>query len=134
MIRRRTAALVCAGLCLLAAAGGAVYALWCRQAAAQTTATVYLDGEAICSFDLAHITETQTFTVGEPGAQNTIAVSPAGIAVIAADCPDQVCVRQGVRAHGPAPIVCLPNRLSIRFSDSGAEETAPDAVSGTGGS
>ena len=133
MTRRRIAACVCAGLCLLAAAGGVMYALWYRQAAGQTTATVYLDGEALCSFDLAHVAETQTFTVGEPGAQNTIEVSPAGIAVIAADCPDQVCVHQGVRAHGPAPIVCLPNRLSIRFSDAATDDALPDAVSGTGG-
>ena len=81
---------------------------------------------------VSRITETETITTGEPGAQNTIQVSGEGIAVIAADCPDQVCVRQGVRAHGSAPIVCLPNRLSIRFSD-GTAEALPDAVSGTGG-
>lgn len=133
MTRRCIAVCLCAGLCLLAAAGGVVYALWYQQAANQTTATVYLDGQPLYSFDLTRVTETQTFTVGESGSQNTIQVSPAGIAVIAADRPDQVCVNQGARAHGPTPIVCLPNRLSIRFSDTDTDNTLPDAVSGTGG-
>lgn len=95
-----------------------------------TIATVYLDGEALYTFALSEVEEVQFFTVGEPGAQNTIRVSPEGIAVVEADCPDQVCVNQGVHAHGPTPIVCLPHKLSIRFSDSDADAGALDATTG----
>ena len=70
------------------------------------------------SQNLSSVKETETFTVGEPGAQNTIQISPDGIGVIEADCRDQICVKQGIRSHGPEPIVCLPHKLSIRFKDS----------------
>lgn len=96
----------------------------------EVIATIYVDDQAYASYDLSTITDTELITIGEPGAQNTIRISPEGIAVIAADCPDQVCVHQGTHSHGPAPIVCLPHRLSIRFSEKTDNPDSLDAVVG----
>lgn len=96
----------------------------------EVIATIYVDDQAYASYDLSTITDTELITIGEPGAQNTIRISPEGIAVIAADCPDQVCVHQGTHSHGPTPIVCLPHRLSIRFSEKTATPDSLDAVVG----
>ncbi len=98
------------------------------------TAVITYQGKEIRTVDLSTVKDTETFTLGEPGEQNTIQISPEGIGVIEADCRDQICVNQGIRAHGPEPIVCLPHKLSIRFiSSSGAcadADTALDAVTG----
>ena len=51
------------------------------------------------------------------------AVSDGKIAVTAASCPDADCVRCGPQNSGP-PIVCLPNRVSIRFSENGEVDGA----------
>lgn len=96
----------------------------------EVIATIYVDDQAYASYDLSTITDTELITIGEPGAQNTIRISPEGIAVIAADCPDQVCVHQGTHSHGPTPIVCLPHRLSIRFSEKTDNPGSLDAVVG----
>ena len=96
----------------------------------EVIATIYVDDQAYASYDLSTITDTELITIGEPGAQNTIRISPEGIAVIAADCPDQVCVHQGTHSHGPMPIVCLPHRLSIRFSEKTDNPDSLDAVVG----
>lgn len=111
---------------VLVIAAGSVYWFWLRGAD-ETIATITLDGEIIAEYDLSQVRETEMFTVGAPGAENTIRVSPEGIAVISADCPDQVCVHQGVRSHGPQPIVCLPHKLSITFS---TDANGVDAVAG----
>ena len=111
---------------MLVIAAGSVYWFWLRGAD-ETIATITMDGEIIAEYDLSQVRETEMFTVGAPGAENTIRVSPEGIAVISADCPDQVCVHQGVRSHGPQPIVCLPHKLSITFS---ADANGVDAVAG----
>lgn len=111
---------------VLVLAAGSVYWFWLRGAD-ETIATITLDGEVIAEYDLSQVRETEMFTVGAPGAENTIRVSPEGIAVISADCPDQVCVHQGVRSHGPQPIVCLPHKLSITFS---TDANGVDAVAG----
>ena len=117
-------------VCLLA-----VWAVMHRKGSSQSIAEIVYQGKVIRTVDLASVKTTETFTVGEPGEQNTIQISPDGIGVIEADCKDQICVRQGIRAHGPEPIVCLPHKLSIRFSDSGQADGADgspalDAVTG----
>ena len=124
-MKRRRFLLAALALVLVIAAGS-VYWFWLRGAD-ETIATITLDGEVIAEYDLSQVRETEMFTVGAPGAENTIRVSPEGIAVISADCPDQVCVHQGVRSHGPQPIVCLPYKLSITFS---ADANGVDAVAG----
>lgn len=127
---RRRATRVCAVLVVLLALAAIAGCLWLLQARSETVASISIDGEVIATYDLSRVTTSETFTVGEPGAQNTIRVSPEGIAVIRADCPDQVCVNQGERSHGPTPIVCLPHHLSIRFSDGGDDEGSLDAATG----
>lgn len=124
-MKRRRFLLAALALVLVLAAGS-VYWFWLRGAD-ETIATITLDGEVIAEYDLSQVRETEMFTVGAPGAENTIRVSPEGIAVISADCPDQVCVHQGVRSHGPQPIVCLPHKLSITFS---TDANGVDAVAG----
>lgn len=124
-MKRRRFLLAALALVLVIAAGS-VYWFWLRDAD-ETIATITLDGEVIAEYDLSQVRETEMFTVGAPGTENTIRVSPEGIAVISADCPDQVCVHQGVRSHGPQPIVCLPHKLSITFS---VDANGVDAVAG----
>lgn len=66
----------------------------------------------------------QEFTVEAPqGGYNTILIRGGKIAVTDADCPDGVCMGQGFRNGGP-PIVCLPNRLEIRFVEPQAVDAA----------
>ncbi len=106
-----------------------------QKGRSQSVAQIVYQGEIIRTIDLSSVKQTETFTVGKTGSQNTIQISPDGISVIHADCKDQICVRQGIRAHGPEPIVCLPHKLSIRFSEPvQAEGTgshqALDAVTG----
>lgn len=123
---KRRKFLLAAPALVLVIAAVSVYWFWLRGAD-ETIATITLDGEIIAEYDLSQVRETEMFTVGAPGAENTIRVSPEGIAVISADCPDQVCVHQGVRSHGPQPIVCLPHKLSITFS---TDANGVDAVAG----
>ena len=86
------------------------------------TAEITLDGNVIRTVDL---NKDDTFTIQSKWGENTIVVENGTIRVDTASCPDHVCVEQGA-CSGGIPIVCLPNRLVIRFMDS----AAADAVSG----
>lgn len=112
-------------LLLLCACLLAVWGVMRQRGRSQSIAQIVYQGEIIRTVDLSSVKTTETFTIGDPGSQNTIQISPEGIGVIHADCKDQICVRQGIHSHGPEPIVCLPHKLSIRFSD-------PDQTEGTG--
>lgn len=64
------------------------------------------------------MTDEYTFEVpGEGGASNTVCVRPGSIAIISANCPDQICVHQGFISTSLLPITCLPNRLVIRVRE-----------------
>jgi hypothetical protein len=62
------------------------------------------------------------------GSVNVIAVEHKRIRMLAADCPDGICVRQGWINSGAIPIVCLPNRIVIKFKS--GNEADVDAVVG----
>ena len=87
------------------------------------SAEIYSGGELIRTVSLS---TDQEFTVETPqGGRNTVTVKDGKIAVTDADCPDHYCMDRGFRNSGPG-IVCLPNRLVIRF----VEETGIDAAVG----
>lgn len=67
----------------------------------------------------------QSFSVLTPDGGNVITVQDGKIGVTQASCPDHYCMDRGMCDRG-AQIVCLPNRLIIRFR--GAQ--AVDSVAG----
>ena len=56
----------------------------------------------------------QTITIETATGSNTVTVRDGAVAVTEADCPDHYCMLRGYCAGG-SDIVCLPNRLVIRF-------------------
>lgn len=83
---------------------------------AAKTAEVRSDGKVLYTLDLSKGGE---YRVEHGEDWNLLVVENGKIRVDAASCASQDCVRRGA-ADGGAPIVCLPNRLVIEFSDDGA--------------
>ena len=79
------------------------------------TALVYSDGALVARLDLSADTRLR---VDYAGGWNILVVENGAIRVEEASCPDGDCMRQGAKSGG-APIICLPNQLSIRFTDEG---------------
>ena len=80
-------------------------------------ATIYQHGILIETINLDRAGDPYIIViVGEDGAQNVVLVERGRISVSSANCPDQICVRQGPIADGTVPIVCLPHRLVIEIT------------------
>lgn len=86
------------------------------------TAVIYQNGREIVRVDLSSV--TQSYTIPLDG--NVILVEPGSIRMQSADCPDQICVHQGV-LRDAGRIVCLPNRVLIEMEHT---KDAPDAKAG----
>ena len=116
------------GLILLLSAGAAMFLAF--RTAPGTVANVYQDGQCIYSVDLSAVEEPYTLPVTCDDGTNTIAIEPGRICIQEADCPDQVCVRDGWLTDSAAPIVCLPHKLVIRLEQTSAmeSENSIDAV------
>ena len=97
-------------LILIVCAGASFYILMPREAS--THAEITSHGEVIRTVDLRI---DQEFTVGNgDGGHNVITVQDGKIGVSGATCPDHYCMRRGFCNSG-TEIVCLPNRMTIRF-------------------
>ena len=80
---------------------------------ASATATVRSDGITVMTLDLSVDGE---YRIESDYGVNVLRVEDGKVSVVSADCPTQDCVRHAPSNAG-APIVCLPNRLVVAFSD-----------------
>lgn len=62
------------------------------------------------------------------GGYNLIVVGPEGVSITEADCPDQLCVKQGLIDGGGQSIICLPHRLCVRLVSLSGQEEGLDAL------
>lgn len=74
------------------------------------------DGQEVYAADLL-LTEDAVFDVEYQGHVNTVEIRDHRIRVKDADCPDLTCVRMGWLSSASMPIVCLPHKLVIAFTD-----------------
>ncbi len=74
------------------------------------------DEKVLYSFDLSE-TEDREIKISYGDSSNTIRIEKGEIWVQEAECPDQTCVEMGRLYSESLPIVCLPNRLIIRFAE-----------------
>ena len=108
--------LVGAVLLVSAVAGMLVF----RGRTGAATASLYQDGECIRTIALDDVNKPFSFTVEWEDGCNVIEVERGRIRVAEADCPDQVCVRQGWISNSVVPIACLPHRLVIQLESAGS--------------
>ena len=91
------------------------------------TADIYHNGILVESISLGMVSETWCLTlVSENGNVNKIEIRPGEIGMLYADCPDQLCVKQGFISNSHLPITCLPNRVVITLRNT--DGVQPDAV------
>lgn len=104
-----------------------------RRQASGYIAEVYQDGTLLMRIPLDEAAEPYRFTVTSPdGGTNELEVSRGGICVCSADCPDKLCVHQGIISDSRLPIICLPNRLVILLcpdNDAAVNSETPDMIS-----
>lgn len=106
------------------------FCLWIFRPTDRKIVEILSDGEIIYTFDMTKV-ENQEIVIfydshdnsdndngnHAHGSSNTIQIENGEIWVREAQCPDQTCVKMGKLYSESLPIVCLPNRLTIRFAE-----------------
>ena len=90
---------------------------------------IYQDGILVQTIQLPHTGAPETIELSGPAGGNTVEISEDGVRVLSAGCPDGICVAHGYLQEDTGPIVCLPNRLVVRFSNK-TDRSGVDAVAG----
>ena len=81
-------------------------------------AGIYKDGSLVEKIDLNSVTGEREITISGDYGDNVILVSNGRIEMKSADCPDKLCVEHGELKVSSSPIVCLPNKVVIKFEGS----------------
>lgn len=89
---------------------------WLLRPTPAVSVEVWSQGELIKTLSLE---KDQTITVETETGRNVVTVKDGKVAVTEANCPDKVCVNRGW-CSGGAQIVCLPNRLILKFTGGNA--------------
>lgn len=69
------------------------------------------------SIDLNNTENQEIIITSDDGKTNTVLIENGKICISHAQCPDQTCVKMGVLYSESLPIVCLPNKLIIRYCE-----------------
>ena len=127
-----TAALLISILLVLTTAACLLYLFLIPRTYSGCIAEIYRDGQLLQSIPLAQVQEPYIIEISSGNnCTNRIEVHTGGIGVVWADCPDQLCVRQGFSETPVIPIACLPNKLVIRLRPENGKESSsdtPDAI------
>ena len=113
---------------LLVAAGAALLVLRLTRTAGGTV-KVAVDGRVVAQLPLG-VDCTRVFE-SERGS-NTVVIREGGVSVTESDCPDKICVNQGVIRYSGESIVCLPHKLVVTVvggPSSGLDATAGEVAS-----
>lgn len=86
---------------------------------------VIKNNKVIKTIDLSKVKESYEFEVkGDNEESNTIKIENTGVSIVSASCKDKICIHTGKIKDSSLPIVCLPNKLIIKFES--AEESEDD--------
>lgn len=110
----RAMLMICAVLALIAALFFAFRAF--APPPREKIITVAVNGEVIDAIHIASDSEPFERTYQAEGSFNTVRAEGGRVAVVSADCRDQLCVRHGWLTRPGDSSVCLPNRLIVRVT------------------
>ena len=90
---------------------GALSVWFLRDTEGASAVELWSDGVLIDTWSLR---VDQSITVDYGDGYNVVSVKNGKVAVTEATCPDHYCMKRGF-CNGGAAIVCLPNRLVLKF-------------------
>ena len=87
------------------------------------TVEIISDGKTIYTLDLS-LEDDREITVEYKNRINVITIKDGDIWMSEAECPDHTCIKTGHLSQSGVPIVCLPNKLMIRYKEGGELDAA----------
>ncbi len=116
----QTLLMIPAAVIFLASAAASAFMLFRHKA---RTVEIISGGTVLYTLDLSHESD-RDITVVYEGRKNVIRIEDHDIFMLEAECPDHTCIKTGRLSKAGVPIVCLPNKLMIRYSSADGDTDA----------
>ena len=89
--------------------------------------SVSVDGETVGTFPMNEDTEHEIQGVG---GVNLLVIEDGECFIREADCPDELCVKQGKISRKGESVICLPHKVVVGIEGEGVDEDDLDVVVG----
>ena len=98
-----------------------ILSVWILKKSDRTMIEIVQNGTVLHTIDL-NTAKDQDIRIDAPdgSSYNIVSIRGGTVSVSEAGCPDQTCVKMGILQSDHLPIVCLPNKLIVRFAEGGA--------------
>lgn len=103
-------------VCIVIFLIGIVGSLWLIFRPHGQTVQIVQDGKVLYTIDLEK-SDDRTIETDYNGSKNIVSIHNHQISVTGTDCPDHTCMKMGELKSTAIPIVCLPNKLVIKFTE-----------------
>lgn len=90
-------------------------------------AVIYVKGQLYKRITLTEDMKKESFNIKTDLGENIVEVEKDGIRIIDADCPDEICVKDGFKDKVGDVLVCLPHKIVIEIK--GEKNSDIDGVS-----
>jgi len=78
-------------------------------------AEIYVDGELIKTISFDDTTNAEPFTVKTELGVNVIKIQNGKVQIIDANCPDELCIKDGPISKPGEMLVCLPHKVVVEI-------------------
>lgn len=108
---------ICLAIACVIFIASAAAAFILYRPAESTWAEIVQDGKVLYTIDLDESPDRTIRIDAKDGGYNIVEIKDGKICISEADCPDKTCVKTGVLRSEGVPIVCLPHKLVIKYTD-----------------
>lgn len=84
-------------------------------------AEVYFENNVILTIDFEKLEDETIYYVDGAKGKVGIKASKKGVWIFDANCPDQLCIKQGIISNSAQTITCLPNKIIIKLVGKGVD-------------
>jgi hypothetical protein len=106
---------------ILVILGATSATFWIFRPSESEYVDIVQENNVIMTIDIANESDKVLRIDSPGGGWNDITIKDGDIYVSDSDCPDRTCIKTGKLRSESVPIVCLPHKLIIRFSDKNGE-------------
>ncbi len=106
-----------------------IYKWYLNQAYDEKYLEISVKGEFFRKIPLEDDSKVETFNINTDLGINIVKIDNGRVGIVDADCPDELCIKDGFISQPGEMLVCLPNKLVLEIKGQKQAETELDELS-----
>lgn len=106
-----------------------IYKWYTNQVYGEKYLEISVKGELFKTLPLKEDSKEETLNINTDLGVNIVKISNGRVGIVDANCPDELCIKDGFISQPGEMLVCLPNKLVLEIKGQKQSETELDELS-----